>query len=75
MKKILITNVYHVDILTSLNMLLEEFDKKFFYWPPDGEEPTYEECYNCRHDTFVIGGLKICRWVLPSVTLSVAYVA
>lgn len=42
-------------------MLLKEFDKKFFYWPPDGEEPTYEECYNCRHDTFVIGE-QSCRW-------------
>ncbi|EPV2478751.1 hypothetical protein ACV274_002176 [Enterobacter ludwigii] len=49
----------YIDLIAP--MLLEVFDKEFFYWPPDGEEPTYEECYNCRHDTFVIGE-QICRW-------------
>ncbi|MCK7241189.1 hypothetical protein L8P40_08780 [Enterobacter kobei] len=41
--------------------LIDSFETAFFYWPPDGEEPTYEHCYSCDHHTFVIREQK-CRW-------------
>lgn len=42
-------------------VLVESFEHAFFYWPPDGEGPTYEECGNCYHETFVISE-QACRW-------------
>ncbi|MBL5884809.1 hypothetical protein [Lelliottia aquatilis] len=42
-------------------LLMDSFEHEFFYWPPDGDDPTYEECYNCNHDTFVIAEGN-CRW-------------
>ncbi|MHA6636811.1 hypothetical protein ACX3OY_23845 [Citrobacter farmeri] len=41
--------------------LIDSFQEAFFYWPPDGDEPTYELCYSCNHDTFVINE-QTCRW-------------
>lgn len=41
--------------------LIDSFEHAFFYWPPDGDEPTYETCYSCNHDTFVIAE-ESCRW-------------
>ncbi|KZP51275.1 hypothetical protein A3N37_00160 [Enterobacter ludwigii] len=41
--------------------LIDSFEHAFFYWPPDGDEPTYEHCYSCDHDTFVISE-QTCRW-------------
>ncbi|HHO0146201.1 TPA: hypothetical protein ACRR3W_003752 [Providencia stuartii] len=42
-------------------LLINEFDHNFFYWPPNGDEPTYEGCVECMHDTFVIQEQE-CRW-------------
>ncbi|WP_455268778.1 hypothetical protein [Rahnella aceris] len=42
-------------------LLQSSFEKEFFYWPPNGEEPTYEECSQCGRDTFVIFE-QTCRW-------------
>lgn len=42
-------------------LLLETFESNFFYWPPDGDEPTYEKCLCCMHETFVINE-QTCRW-------------
>ncbi|SCC63234.1 hypothetical protein [Kosakonia oryziphila] len=42
-------------------LLLDSFEHEFFYWPPDGDEPTYEQCQNCAHDTYVIAEGS-CRW-------------
>ncbi|WP_368543656.1 hypothetical protein [Enterobacter soli] len=44
-----------------LTVLMESFEHAFFYWPPDGEGPTYEECEDCGHETFVISE-QTCRW-------------
>lgn len=41
--------------------LIDSFESAFFYWPPDGEDPTYELCYSCDHHTFVISE-QACRW-------------
>lgn len=41
--------------------LIDSFERAFFYWPPDGDEPTYEQCYSCNHHTFVISEQN-CRW-------------
>lgn len=41
--------------------LIDSFEDAHFYWPPDGDEPTYEFCYCCDHDTFVINE-QTCRW-------------
>ncbi|HBN1933338.1 TPA: hypothetical protein L1360_003788, partial [Escherichia coli] len=48
-----------VDIFSPL--LINSFEEAFFYWPPDGEEPTYELCYSCNHSTFLVSE-KTCRW-------------
>lgn len=48
-----------VDLITPL--LLAAFESEFFYWSPDGDEPTYEQCFSCGHDTFVISE-QSCRW-------------
>jgi hypothetical protein len=42
-------------------LLMNGFEDEFFFWPPNGDEPTYEQCYQCGHDTFVIHE-KSCRW-------------
>lgn len=42
-------------------LIMDSFEKEFFFWPPDGDEPTYENCNKCNHDTFVIGE-QACRW-------------
>lgn len=49
----------HIDLIAPV--LMGAFETKFFYWPPDGDEPTYEACYFCHHDTFVISE-QACRW-------------
>ncbi|EII2885069.1 hypothetical protein ACVBCB_003849 [Escherichia coli] len=41
--------------------LIDSFHRAFFYWPPDGEEPTYELCFNCNNETFLISE-QACRW-------------
>ncbi|WP_394517186.1 hypothetical protein [Pantoea sp. SGAir0175] len=53
-----------VDLIAPL--LFSAFENEFFYWPPDGGEPTYENCWNCGHDTFVIGE-QACRWCASSL--------
>lgn len=47
------------DLITPL--LLDAFGREFFYWPPNGDEPTYESCFHCGRNTFVISEQK-CRW-------------
>lgn len=42
-------------------ILFQAFEQEYFYWPPDGDEPTYEECEECGHETFVIHE-QSCRW-------------
>jgi hypothetical protein len=42
-------------------LLIEALQREFFYWPPDGDEPTYEMCYQCGHETFLIAE-QSCRW-------------
>lgn len=42
-------------------LLTQAFESEFFYWPADGDEPTYEECDSCNHHYFVISEQK-CRW-------------
>lgn len=42
-------------------VLLDTFHREFFYWPPDGDEPTYDDCHHCDHNTFVIAE-QSCRW-------------
>jgi len=42
-------------------LIMDSFEREFFFWPPNGDEPTYERCYQCNHDTFVIGE-QLCRW-------------
>ncbi|MCL6327251.1 hypothetical protein [Pectobacterium polaris] len=49
----------NTDLITP--MMMDNFGHEFFYWPPDGDEPTYEECYECNNDTFVISE-QSCRW-------------
>lgn len=49
----------NINLFTPL--LMQVFDHEFFYWPPDGDEPTIEQCSCCQHDTFVIAEQK-CRW-------------
>ncbi|MEP8838561.1 hypothetical protein ABKV41_20675 [Enterobacter roggenkampii] len=49
----------HSSLITP--QLMEAFEHEFFYWPPDGEEPTYEHCYCCDRETFVINEAQ-CRW-------------
>ncbi|MCL6359104.1 hypothetical protein [Pectobacterium polaris] len=41
--------------------LMDSFETVFFYWPPHGDEPTYEQCFDCFHHTFVISE-RNCRW-------------
>jgi hypothetical protein len=42
-------------------LLIEALQSAFFYWPPDGDEPTYEMCNQCEHETFLITE-QSCRW-------------
>ncbi|HBM3240820.1 TPA: hypothetical protein LVL64_000131 [Klebsiella oxytoca] len=49
----------HTGFITPL--LINAFEHEFFYWLPDGDEPTYETCYCCNRDTFVISEQK-CYW-------------
>lgn len=49
------------DSWSFIKVLMAVFERNFFYWPPDGDEPTYETCYQCGHDTFVISE-QACRW-------------
>ncbi|EPR0410232.1 hypothetical protein L2X83_01375 [Enterobacter asburiae] len=41
--------------------LIDSFKSAFFYWPPDGEDPTYEQCDSCNHETFLLSE-QACRW-------------
>lgn len=42
-------------------LLLDALEREFFYWPPDGDEPTHENCFDCNHDTYIISEQR-CRW-------------
>lgn len=42
-------------------ILLEAFEREYFYWPADGDDVTHESCFSCSHDTFVIAE-QSCRW-------------
>jgi len=42
-------------------IMMDNLESHFFYWPPDGEEPTYETCLQCDRDTFIIAE-QCCRW-------------
>jgi len=42
-------------------ILIFSFEKANFYWIPDGDEPTYEECVRCENETFIISE-QACRW-------------
>ncbi|WP_447872672.1 hypothetical protein [Serratia fonticola] len=42
-------------------LLIDALQREYFYWPPEGEEPTYEMCYQCEHETFLISEQN-CRW-------------
>lgn len=42
-------------------LLFQAFEEEFFYWPPNGDEPTYEHCEECGQETFVIDE-QACRW-------------
>lgn len=50
-------------------LLQNSFEKEFFYWPPNGDEPTHEECSECGRDNFVIAE-QCCRWCGGSLDYS-----
>ncbi|WP_145490189.1 hypothetical protein [Yersinia rohdei] len=41
--------------------LYHAFQKRNDFDPRDGDEPTFERCYQCRHDTFLIFEQR-CAW-------------
>ncbi|AUY74018.1 hypothetical protein ACOXPD_004280 [Escherichia coli O5:H32] len=61
----------NINLFTPL--LMQVFEDEFFYWPPDGDEPTYEECFNCNHDTFILAEQK-CRWCGYEVDYNECYI-
>ncbi|MGJ7249572.1 hypothetical protein [Morganella morganii] len=42
-------------------LLISKLESEFFYWLPNGDEPNYELCLNCNHDTFILREQR-CRW-------------
>ncbi|MBA0035934.1 hypothetical protein HS962_06775 [Pantoea sp. BIGb0393] len=42
-------------------ILINSFENANFYWIPDGDEPTYEDCMCCDNGTFIISEQE-CRW-------------
>ncbi|MEN4710297.1 hypothetical protein [Pantoea agglomerans] len=49
----------HSDLIAPI--IMDKFKNEFFYWPPNGDDPTYETCFQCDRKTFVIHE-QACRW-------------
>ncbi|MDR6350688.1 hypothetical protein [Pantoea sp. SORGH_AS_0659] len=49
------------DIELIAPLIMAKFEREFFHWPPDGEEPKNECCLQCDRNTFIISE-QACRW-------------